>query len=1315
MPNSPPDTRTIRFFRHTAQEHASGDEGSGTVMRAVHHDPVTLSLTNKTLEESILDGPGVAPPQVTAEVNNPALRNAADVLAEHDMPVPASILNGLLDFTYTNTVSIGLRRPELGDAQRLYSGEGDPAAELRLHACPAPQAKTLLSSRLQASAEGLLALNAAYEKARRTPAQAGKTARQVSWTLVEQRDWTFSDQARTAIKIGKTVIRHKTELDIRAKIAEAATMLLVLNGLMGPGGGISLMPRSQVGKLLDDDANANAKIKRYQKSATKHLGSAIVDLSGLSAMWQRFKLTETDDEDQVLIHDLWIPFGLVREDGTLSRFNKSATYSKLTDAPALTTEGWHIYRMMPKRGLSAPVAQEDGYIASSRKRAQQNHTDQRMRDIQLLGKQLRAGLDANGTWPAGASVVAPRGKGSKTKSLRGGDGVRDGALLVMTPKDDVWDVHLFDGPGALDDDTRAALIQQQQAVKDRNRLTLSLVSYIAGRLYSDPTMRFIKLKSMARTFHPFQKVLLAGTSALVMVGISLVFPPLWLAIVGVGFIGLKRLFTAALISNPEKILRKRSFLSEKLKLLATEPDANMVEAVEQFAAQIEADEIGGAAGARAAPPAKPFIPETSDKDAYKALKTEADRMMTGDVGDILRRAFVHFLRAAEHISTSEDKDPATKLHETGRAMHHLEKGWRYMGPATIYMGLAWNTFKEANAIWSVQSGQSTDALMEDARIVLNDLEKQHGSLMAAKGQKGLLDALAEELKPNVAKRGWYRLKAGIGDRIAKVGRTEDEKITYVEQTKVAVAARQQKLFEMQAFHNIPRPGPSERSKVPEWEAERQIRAEVGGPEVYAKWQIRGGSLEPYGRKKVDLSGKPRALDVALGERTSSKVLKSTDADLRRLGTHIGERMDIYAKIQPQSSATNAVAPDAAGDGATAGPLNTAIRNANAEFIKGWRAEDKAGKKVRPHSKFYHVLRNWSDKRTGGEKAKLFVASAVDLVPGIWVNFGFGCFDSYFEFKPTKFGYTYDPGRALRDASAREERNRLRDAQADLDIEAATDDHDLGRRTAQRDLDRAKTAEEIARAQAEYEKWGDARIDEAVSQIKKQLEAEREHHSDMEIVETKAMQAANRLTINTATATVRLLSNLASDEIIGKIRGDTYTTSEILSDKAQAARDRGAVIASFLRPNAPRSDDESYDARNASHAGYALDPTQARAGLKTGAAYVGSNLTKRIGANLIQTAKNREQILLHTRKVLSRQAGTPDPAPPTLTQLVEAISPYATYHAHMSRLEVDLMSCLTYLNLLAYVGSQIEDSALARIGMAGHLQREIPWKDGRVGR
>lgn len=1151
--------------------------------------------------------------------------------------LPDTHLQVLMDWAYNRTLQVGIRRPYDEDQRRLPVRIGD-LADRQAMAGVVPHQLTLVFDRLYDAATRFTQLHERYGfLCALDPEGAASRFR-----LTETRYWHGNHDGTETAEQGVHDDKIEDRDAIDARLIELAKAYR------------AAIWHSAIGADLEKTVNATFALTRcIGDHATDP--KAAKDLSGYKTVWSEVELFDTEHHGQ-LISRLLVPYALALSDNSLMRLADLPETFEFEDGRQPLTEGYHLFRVVPdtSKELERLTKRDEQFRGISpeapklRAMAHDRLLQQFKRDRSLLSVDLRKAVAAEGHDPVKGHFIAPfhAGVNNRVSPVRaatgpGSDGscVREGALLITLGDDDgAWHVHVLktEAEYAV---ARADLLANQSAHKTHNMVPLSTVSFIAGRLYSDPTVAMIKKKlwsKLKRNFHWKKKgVLLAATATGMFLLSTAGVGGLVLPLIGLGFVAFKRITTNAFIINPERALKDKDLVK---KYLFEEVENTDNEAYKndffsfpnsQVKVQLGDDEletlarearvIREEAGGRAL--------TKEDKAAAKAVdkerKENADKLMTGDVGDILRRAFVHFLRAAKLLKADENESDAKRDARHAAALHHIEKGWRFMGPSIYYLGIAWRNYKQARALWQVQSP-------ETSKVLLDEFDR----LGISRDRKTLVKSLKTSLKPVFPKRMYYHVK-----KYAKAAwtRKRPRNIVMNETSAMKIFKRQLDEFEKNAF-GIGKGAPG---------LDAELIAEVGGPELYAEWQLRGGRLEPYNRYTTAVTTHKRGSHIDLGGIAKRESHAKIDEEIKTLCEVVGFRMDLYHALEPRSkddpvrrvTVANAGAePDIYAD------LSAALQANDGRIETAW---GKANKWT-PGKAFYHVGRNWKDKRTAGEIIKSSLATAGEFVGGTWMSFGFGAFFDRMQFKPDGDGLMF---RVFSDP-----------------LESPDSDPDGEKKTA-----------------------------EALDAI----QAEMEHNEKNERVD----RAVNKVAFAGAFGAAKLVMNLTCDQVMGKVRGDKMNDAQFLGTRTTAAKQRGKTIATFLNAHAVES-----TASSAPELAPGADLVDSGISLKKGAAFVGENLTKRIGAGMLLMAEQQEDLLRLTgQRLIDEKAGLVDSAYGTITrdqhikavdELIAKTALLSEYYSVMSNLEVDYMACQTYMNMLGYVGCQIEDNLFEQMGLDG---------------
>ena len=727
----------------------------------------------------------------------------------------------------------------------------------------------------------------------------------------------------------------------------------------------------------------------HVRSGNLELEKALVDgkqptgsqIAGFAGVWKEIVVRDRKTGTPVL-GPVRIPVGLMKSDGSWHDFQTSGIPTDTAKTPLLTAAGYRLYRLAPITTKGEP-----------------DHAQQlARRDIQIKRdfKLLEARFVKLLTPKADDSAIKRSYRLFADPMADEAGEITDGAFLITpTVKSGRADIHVMRRP-FMDPELHKYLIDLQDKARHKHTLALSAVSFIAGQLYSKPTYSLSEKYWESLFKNGLRRKLKAGIAAsIVVASVGLFAAPVVIAGVAAGVFIIKRLWINEKIDAPEDLLKDPNLLAlsandltddEKKKFNAYLKKTDDDDEKDQEAA-VKAAETQGKPGWVARIKAKISSKTKEQTDAEKrGIEALVDHNLTleHNVGNLLRRSFVHFRFAHEAVAIiegyGERRHDDSYRKAVGEAMHHLEKGWRYLAPSIMFLGVAWDQQRQATSHWKEHSYVATQIMMND---FLQIYEDSHYEINRA----GLTTIFNEVLRNNKLGLAWKWVKRGVNSAGVWAH------FSLKSEKREAVFNEQLAAFLYHAF-------PAERAETEK--AFPKIAAQsaemIGGPELYAEWQLRDGYLEPYQPRTESSRNKKRgATDPRDGMRFLIEKFQTIGVDTLR--------KDIYRRVSLFHQVAKEVKLPSAAFYAGNGEQTALTREISSSIDRGGMAADWETANTLVgwyrYKRLTHSMRNWYRRRSWREKAMTSITVGADMVLGVWSAIAFGNLDLGMSYKPER--------------------------------------------------------------------------------------------------------------------------------------------------------------------------------------------------------------------------------------------------------------------------------------------------------------------------
>lgn len=703
-------------------------------------------------------------------------------------------------------------------------------------------------------------------------------------------------------------------------------------------------------------------------------------IAGFAGVWKEVVVRERDGGKPIL-GPVRIPVGLMHSDGTWLDFHASGMPTDSAHDLTLTAAGYRLYRL-------APMPSKDG---SDHAQKIARRETQLNRDFKLLEARFVKLM------PKDDPADAPRSGRVFANPVKGDTGaITDGAFLITpTLSSERAEIHVMTRQ-FIDPTLHKYLIDLQDKARHKHTLALSAVSFIAGQLYSKPTYSLSEKYWESLFKKGLRRKLKVGIGAsIVVASVGLFAAPVVVAGVAAGVFVIKRLWINEKVDAPEDLLKDPNLLAlsandltddEKKKFNAYLKKTDEDDEKDQEAA-VKAAETQGKPGWVDRIKAKLSSKTKEQTDAEKSgIEALVNHHLTleHNVGNLLRRSFVHFRFAHEAVAIiegyGEGRPDANYRKAVGEAMHHLEKGWRYLAPSIMFLGVAWDQQRQATSHWKEHSYAATQIMMND---FLQIYEDSHYEIDRA----GLTAVFNEVLRNNKLGLAWKWVKRGANSAGVWAH------FSLKSETREAVFNEQLAAFLYHAF-------PAERAETEK--AFPKIGAQsaemIGGPELYAEWQLRDGYLEPYQPRTESSRNKKRgATDPRDGMRFLIEKFQTIGVDTLR--KDIYRRVSLFHQIAKEAKLPSAAFY--AGNGRQTALTREISRSIVwGEMVADW---EKANTLVGwdRYKRLTHSMRNWYRRRSWREKAMSSVSAMADMVLGVWSAIAFGNLDLGMSYKPER--------------------------------------------------------------------------------------------------------------------------------------------------------------------------------------------------------------------------------------------------------------------------------------------------------------------------
>ena len=854
--------------------------------------------------------------------------------------MPASHLSRLLDSVYRQNLQIGIRTPNPKDARHLPS---KPDEEGAVFADESGDFTTLSANKIFLQMKNLIEI-------RRYLEDQTNRASNLILCLIDP-----------LVNEGAPKITGAKQGQQEAVLKQAADDLIIAILQVLSSSWLENIGNVEVWKNKLQEALGRADGKKLEAARLSLFGlsppswadtpkqttpTKIVDHSGLCAASQTLHLYSVapppkNSEKSVANNHVGptvkIPIALALEGNKLKPLKELQADTEFSAGAMPLTEGYHLYRLAPPEG--------DGNVS------QQSLNMELQRDHLLQSADFRKTFSSEPQDDEASSLFAPLNLTLST-SLEENDRVKSGALLFTAPTAEHCDIYFFHNKKDLNAGLHQELFQSQTDQKHLNLIALSTVSYMCGEAYTDPS--YIMKKIRAR----FSDLKLVEKAALSIAGASVVAVTaltgggtLVVAGVGLGVIAFKRLFSANYIDNPLSSLKSKDFMKDQIELLGGK-DINSVENAPEELTEAELE-----------------------KQAKATFKDETKLLINGDVGDILRRAFVHLHIASHALKKAKiNKKPKDQPQHLAETLHHLQKGWRYLGPSAMFFRSALREYKDAKEVWAEVS---PDAALD---LIQHFLALQKSGKLPQDPDE-LFNAIGEMLRPKEGKK--TSLFSDNKNRVAPM--PEDPQ-------KIAAIRLDEFKQSMDKSNTA-----SAKSKL-----RPEQRAPLPDGALYAQWQIRGGEIEPY-----PLSQKHAGRTAKGGRMIMAEAHKLMNMRLALISDKISTREELFNAVTAE--------PDKKikGNRVVHSPKEPDPHSAEAKLYEAVKKTDVLKKWQKANSEPFksmlsHSIKNYSYRTTNTEKAISAVTFAGQMATGMWINLGFGSFADTMSFKATgKYGQFFE--------------------------------------------------------------------------------------------------------------------------------------------------------------------------------------------------------------------------------------------------------------------------------------------------------------------
>jgi hypothetical protein len=727
----------------------------------------------------------------------------------------------------------------------------------------------------------------------------------------------------------------------------------------------------------------------HVRSGNLELEKALVDgkqptgsqIAGFAGVWKEIVVRDRKTGTPVL-GPVRIPVGLMKSDGSWHDFQTSGIPTDTAKTPLLTAAGYRLYRL-------APITTKD----------EPDHAQQlARRDIQIKRdfKLLEARFVKLLTPKADDSAIKRSYRLFADPMADEAGEITEGAFLITpTVKSGRADIHVMRRP-FMDPELHKYLIDLQDKARHKHTLALSAVSFIAGQLYAKPTYTLKEQYWESLFAHGMRrkiKIGLAASAAVASVG--LFAAPAVIAGVAVGVFIIKRLWINETVDTPAELLKNPNLMALSAKDLSPAEQAKFDAYLKKTDAQAEA-EAKAAIEASQAQVKPSLLTRISDKfksttkeerDAQKAgIDALVDHHLTMEhnVGNLLRRSFVHFRYAHEAVARIEGYDQEREDDQyrkaVGEAMHHLEKGWRYLAPSIMFLGVAWDQQRKATAQWNEHSYGATQTMMNE---FLKIYEDNHYEV----NRPALEEIFNDVLRINKVGLVWKWVNRKANSAAASAH------FSLKKETREPVFKQQLATF---LYHAFPAERDATEQAFPKVDA--QDLEMIGGPELYAEWQLREGYLEPYQPRTEQIRDKGRsATSPRDGVRFLVEKYQTIGVDLLR--------MDIYRRVTLHHQVAKEVGLASSAAYSGEGSLTPLAKAISARIKSGSMATEweKANALVGldRYKRLTHGVRNWYRRRSWREKAMTSISVGADMVLGVWSAIAFGNLDLGMNYKPAR--------------------------------------------------------------------------------------------------------------------------------------------------------------------------------------------------------------------------------------------------------------------------------------------------------------------------
>jgi hypothetical protein len=733
------------------------------------------------------------------------------------------------------------------------------------------------------------------------------------------------------------------------------------------------------------DASQAAEQKPRPTAESSGAGSVAslksTEIAGLIAAWRSLEIF--NDNTKEVIGTVEVPIGLRLADGNILYLDIARAESKETLRQKTCTEGYHLFSIPPN---------DAGLTQEQMKAVRSEFHKEVKRDYAALRIYFES-LKASQSAPASASGQAssdPKAKNTAKVATVPADstppvlspfaqpsphslqidieaGALPGAMVIVPAGDCRYEIHL------LLNQTNFDYAQEKFFKNVTNRLLESkkqvlLISFMFSQLYANDSSEYaMKINTKLDETWKHKKELGAkvglalGAAGVVAASTALFGIPLAVAAVAAGVTGIKRII-AKEISDPSDALKNPNFLFTS-------------EAAEERILFDEED----------------VATDPLSKDDSVTLDSAADRVTNDelrdkDVGILITRAYVHFDAARSKLKkvlNNEPTDkqifaystslysplypypkaqPEDKLRRLGKALHHLEKGWRYLGPAVLFLQAASEGYHKAQRSFDEKIAPSPQlSLIEKYQVLLKqgrlptEPDKQKKDLTELLASGRLAQAGYQFAKAKSSMKSKFRLTVGPKPENPKKAFEKQLDALFAQLDSLSPPSSKAALSLKEGLNGASSGNDSSAVKaVPSLSLDEA--AAIGGPEIFSRWRtVEGGTLEP-----VPLNPK-----ITRDNQTAEQSLKALNDRVYR---HV---MLYRAALDSQHPPSDILVGEADDHLVKLSQLMLSQE----QIAKAWRegeAVQWVGKRLN------HRMRNWYRSTTPGTKATNALGTTIEI-------------------------------------------------------------------------------------------------------------------------------------------------------------------------------------------------------------------------------------------------------------------------------------------------------------------------------------------------